>query len=162
MKWIKKLSGDQWRSSIIYFSNYFFWTAAFRETVLLALAYFCRSFLKRKETVSVCWINIYSRIITRGHNKVFTLRRAYLLIFVLFLHPSPPSQWLLRVPLVIMLPQVMQGFVLPYGCKDRVEKTGKFKKGNNFFPPLILSVLESAIVSAQTPPPHVWGRFFFF
>lgn len=44
----------------------------------------------------------------------------YLLILTLFLHPSPPSQWLLRAPLVIMLPQVMQGFPLPYGCNNNV------------------------------------------
>lgn len=131
LKWWSELKSFQWfsdqwrRSSTVYFSHYFFWPAAFRETVLLALAYFCRSFLKRKETASVYWINIYSLIITSGNNEVFTLRRSYLLIFVLFLHPSPPSQWLLRVPLVIMLPQVTHGFALPYGCKDPRETSQK-------------------------------------
>lgn len=48
------------------------------------------------------------------------VRTFYLLIFALFLQPSPPSQWLLRVPLVIMLPQVTQGFPLAYGCGKRV------------------------------------------
>lgn len=54
-----------------------------------------------------------------GNVDFLVVRTSYLLIFVLFLHPSPPSQWLLRVPLVIMLPQVMQGFPLPYGCNKR-------------------------------------------
>ncbi|KAA8590117.1 hypothetical protein FQN60_014051 [Etheostoma spectabile] len=31
----------------------------------------------------------------------------------------PPSQWLVRAPLVIMLPQLMQGFPLPYGCNNK-------------------------------------------
>lgn len=42
--------------------------------------------------------------------------QAYLLILALFLQPSPPSQWLLRVPRVIMLPQLVHGFPFPYGC----------------------------------------------
>lgn len=55
----------------------------------------------------------------RAHVDFLLVRTSHLLIFVLFLHPSPPSQWLLRVPLVIMLPQVTQGFPLPYGCNKR-------------------------------------------
>lgn len=43
----------------------------------------------------------------------------YLLILTLFLHPSPPSQWLERAPLVIMLPQLVQGLPLPYGYNDK-------------------------------------------
>lgn len=68
---------------MLFFTDYFFSLTAFLETVLLVLAYFCRSFL---------------------------------LILTLFRHPSPPSQWLVRAPLVIMLPQQMQGFPLLYGC----------------------------------------------
>lgn len=44
----------------------------------------------------------------------------YLDILALFLHPSPPSQWLVRVPLVIMLPQLTQGLPLPYGCNNSI------------------------------------------
>lgn len=43
----------------------------------------------------------------------------YLLILTLFLHPCPPSQWLVYVPLVIMPPQLTHGFPLPYGCKSK-------------------------------------------
>lgn len=46
----------------------------------------------------------------------------YRFILALFLHPSPPSQWLVRVPLVIMLPQLMQGLPLPYGCNNNVNR----------------------------------------
>lgn len=46
----------------------------------------------------------------------------HLLIFDLFLHPSPPSQWLVRVPLVIMLPQVTHGFPLAYGCRIKTTR----------------------------------------
>lgn len=42
-----------------FFSDYFFRPAAFLETVLLALAYFCRSFLNRQKTASVDGINTY-------------------------------------------------------------------------------------------------------
>lgn len=55
----------------------------------------------------------------------------YLLILTLFLHPSPPSQWLVRAPLVIMLPQLMQGFPLPYGCNNKRCRDNIFKSFNS-------------------------------
>lgn len=45
------------RILFFFFSNYFFWPPAFLETVLLALVYFCRSFLNRQKIASVDGIN---------------------------------------------------------------------------------------------------------
>lgn len=58
-------------------------------------------------------------------NATTSAHDSHLHILALFLHPSPPSQWLVRAPLVIMLPQLTHGLPLPYGCNNSIVRSHK-------------------------------------
>lgn len=117
IKWIK--SGDFTNQAMIFFfpsssaATSSDWLPSWKPSYWRWHISVDRSCTDRKQQALMEWAH------AAANADFLLVRTSYLLIFVLFLHPSPPSQWLLRVPLVIMLPQVTQGFPLPYGCNNR-------------------------------------------
>lgn len=62
---------------MVFFANYFFSLVAFLETVLLVLAYFCRSFLRRKKRQTL------NPLTTERYVNLFLTNKTFLLLALL-------------------------------------------------------------------------------